>query len=606
MEYKLGILHKTYPKKKVYNLKLNTVGRFKRDKEAWILSKTDDLGRIFQGLFSCFELSTGVEDLIDNSLRLMVQELDYDYGLIIPSDKLTKKIAQFSQIMMEQEVVKKLRESNELREDLLLLGEALDRVKAFDELETVFTPRRVESLRQRLFHGKTVKCTLAPLKALDEYLGLLLLVKEGQGVELPEPILLHLDIFTRQLGRELVFRKIEAERILSFKKEDAILAAWKLMTSELDLEKVMANVVDISSRLVGVSRVAVFLIDKQGEYLELINTTHPEDEAVLALTKINLRDVKSKVGKALLHEGKASYLIDAKNNHRGPVELNRAFNVCSILVVPIISPHGGTIGAIFMDEPGEKHLFTDEDLRVMEKVASFAAIAIENAKLYRESETQRERLSELMLRLAQAHEEERARISRELHDSVGSSLLDIIYRAELITEMAAGKEIKDGLRAILQAARSTIAELRVIISDIRPSSLESMGLVRAIQALLDRCSISYGVEIERDIDEELELDELRERFIFRVVQEAFSNIHRHSMATRARLVLKKDDHAVLLVVDDNGKGFDMEEVSAKGGMGLIHMQERAEIMRGSFQVESGRGKGTRITMKIPLFRDDGK
>ena len=267
--------------------------------------------------------------------------------------------------------------------------------------------------------------------------------------------------------------------------------------------------------------------------------------------------------------------------------------------VPLIY-QGEVTGAIYIDEPGQYHRFTDEDIRIMEGIAAIAAIAVENARLYQESREQQERLADLMLRLARAREEERSRISRELHDSMAQTLLEIIYRAEGLLGTASGDHLQQELRGMLQSSRSSLAELRRIITDLRPSSVEVLGLSRALANLLERFAVTYHLQVDQEIDEGLQLDSLYENSLFRIVQEALSNISRHASATRVSFSLRRGEGSIRLMIRDDGSGFDPASVSGRGGLGLIFMRERAEMMGGSFEIDSQSGRGTTLTLLVPI------
>jgi two-component system NarL family sensor kinase len=300
-----------------------------------------------------------------------------------------------------------------------------------------------------------------------------------------------------------------------------------------------------------------------------------------------------------VREGKTVYVEDARSDPRANNQFAQAFGMVSVLGVPVLS-FGRVIGFILIDEPGRHHRFTDEDVRVMEGIAGFAAIAIENSRLYRESREQQERLSDLMLRLARTREDERSRISRELHDSMAQTLLEIIYRAEGLLGAEVGEHLRQELRGMLQSSRASLAELRRIITDLRPSSVEVLGLARAVSSLLDRYAVTYGLRIDKDIEEGLQLDSLYENSIFRMVQEALNNISRHAAAGRAGVSLRRDGEAIRLEVSDDGCGCDPASASDQGGLGLIFMRERAEMMGGSFEMVSGAGRGTVLRVEVPL------
>ncbi len=134
--------------------------------------------------------------------------------------------------------------------------------------------------------------------------------------------------------------------------------------------------------------------------------------------------------------------------------------------------------------------------------------------------------------------------------------------------------------------------------------MEVLGLTRALTSLLDRFAVTYGLEVDRDIEEGLEPGSLYENSIFRMVQEALTNISRHASAGRVRVSLRREGGLIRLEVSDDGGGFDPGSAPQRGGMGLVFMRERAEMMGGTFQVDSAEGRGTVIRVEVPLGGPD--
>ena len=125
-----------------------------------------------------------------------------------------------------------------------------------------------------------------------------------------------------------------------------------------------------------------------------------------------------------------------------------------------------------------------------------------------------------------------------------------------------------------------------------------LGLPRALATLLDRTAATYGLKMQRDIEEGLCLDSLLENSLYRLVQEALNNVCRHAAASRVEVSLRRRRGSLLLRVSDDGRGFD--PAASPGGMGLIFMRERAELLGGSFRLESAPGQGTTLTLEVPL------
>ena len=217
----------------------------------------------------------------------------------------------------------------------------------------------------------------------------------------------------------------------------------------------------------------------------------------------------------------------------------------------------------------------------------------------------------LSSKLLSAQEEERKRISRELHDSVGSSLSAIKLSLENALAGASQKNLpRESIEALVSMTQNAIDEARRMMNELRPSMLDDLGLVttigwfcRQFQTIYPAISIDQNLNIEeRQIPADLKTA------IFRIVQESFNNVAKYSKAEFVELSLEKRDESIRLKIRDNGSGFDLNSVHSrvgyKGGLGLASMKERAELLGGHFKIESKVGSGTIIEADWPLRGSD--
>ncbi len=200
-----------------------------------------------------------------------------------------------------------------------------------------------------------------------------------------------------------------------------------------------------------------------------------------------------------------------------------------------------------------------------------------------------------------AAEEERRRISRELHDDTAQRLAALIVHLRLVELEGVGEhretlmqEFREGLQAVAEGVRR-------IARDLRPPVLEDVGVVAALQAHIRNLSEDQTIRTSLDagVVDHL-LNEDGKLILYRVVQEALSNVVRHSRATMVNVAVHEEGSAVVAVVEDDGDGFDARRVSAGAGLGLLGMKERAASAGGSVLVESPPGGGTRVQLRIPL------
>jgi signal transduction histidine kinase len=219
----------------------------------------------------------------------------------------------------------------------------------------------------------------------------------------------------------------------------------------------------------------------------------------------------------------------------------------------------------------------------------------------RESEKELRLLSGQLLT---AQEQERGRIARELHDGIGQSLSAIKFRLEdALGQM--GEDIAESsvisLNNLIPIIQSTVEEVRRITMDLRPSTLDDLGILATIGWFCREFKETYAtVRIEKEIGlEEADIPESLKTVIYRVLQEALNNVAKHSGADSVTVLLTKKDDTIELTIEDNGRGFDLYEVldidSSKRGFGLGSMKERIELSGGSFSLESTRREGTNIS-----------
>lgn len=207
------------------------------------------------------------------------------------------------------------------------------------------------------------------------------------------------------------------------------------------------------------------------------------------------------------------------------------------------------------------------------------------------------RLRRLAQQLVHSQEDERARVARELHDGVQQSLVSVKFLAE----SAAAEQPSAQLAAVVTRLREVLGELRSIAHDLRPPLLDDLGLAQALQQLGSDWSERSGVALRCEFDALPLLPEAVATTLYRFAQEALGNVERHAKAGEVLLRLQLSAEGLRLQVQDDGRGFDAERLarSTRGGLGLIHLRERVEMLGGRFELASGLGLGTRVAAWLP-------
>lgn len=226
----------------------------------------------------------------------------------------------------------------------------------------------------------------------------------------------------------------------------------------------------------------------------------------------------------------------------------------------------------------------------------------ERAQHSQELERSRRELRRLSANLVHAREEEQRRIARELHDELGQRLTALKMELSSLIALSDRRAAAKRVTAMLEMVDETVASVRRIATELRPLMLDDLGLNAAIEWLARSWEQRMGVAVS------LRLDKIDERLsdaaaiaVYRMVQEALTNIARHAQATRARIEIREQGGELVLTVQDNGKGFSEPSVYREGSHGLMGIRERAYMLGGSLEFGNGSGEGGRIRVRLPLL-----
>jgi signal transduction histidine kinase len=274
-------------------------------------------------------------------------------------------------------------------------------------------------------------------------------------------------------------------------------------------------------------------------------------------------------------------------------------------LVPV-KPEGSPSGLLYVETEPLGKFIRKREVGLLSAYAEAAGMALENLRLYRELETKRKIMDNLMSRVNTAHEEERARIARELHDSVAQSLLKIIYAAGFALDFLKENPplAVDEINEVQQRAKDCLGELRAIMSNLRPTSLDILGLKETILRYAEQFEEEYAISVSVDLEGLEFLPPSAELPVFRILQEELTNVRKHSNAGSVHIRSQLSQGDFVLAVEDDGVGFDphMLEAEQESGkqLGLMAIRERVELLGGDMRIDSTPGMGTRITVRIPM------
>jgi signal transduction histidine kinase len=312
-----------------------------------------------------------------------------------------------------------------------------------------------------------------------------------------------------------------------------------------------------------------------------------------------------KIGSSLRKQlARTRYIVRGEKNESLILDRRLCGKYRSFWSVPLMA-HGNMSGVIQLGFSTERS-WLPRELQLVNAAVDQCLLAAEKARLMEDLAAREEQVRLLGEHMWQVEEEERRRISRELHDEAGQSMLCIRLQLEMLEKsLPPGmSDVRGKLLETIDVTEKTIIEIRRIIAALSPSVLEALGLSAAIRQLTSRFRRVYQARVKLHISPRAgRLPKEAEIMTYRLVQECFNNIAKHSSASIVNIHLSSTDNSVELCVEDNGVGFRVEEaLERRNSFGLSGMMERVALLGGAFEVQSFPSKGTRIQVQLPIKR----
>jgi signal transduction histidine kinase len=233
--------------------------------------------------------------------------------------------------------------------------------------------------------------------------------------------------------------------------------------------------------------------------------------------------------------------------------------------------------------------FSENDVRLVEAVAARAAVAVDLSRRVEQ---------DAMRRVVAAQEQERRRLARELHDETGQALTSMLLGLRAAEETDDEETRRQALASLRELAAATLQDVRRLALELRPKALDDFGLVAALERLAQGFQERTGLETHFEARLEERLPSEAETALYRIVQEALTNIVKHSRATTVSILVARKDVSVTAVVEDDGIGFTPD--TPVHGLGLVGMRERIALVGGRLTIESAKGSGTTLVAEVPL------
>ena len=370
------------------------------------------------------------------------------------------------------------------------------------------------------------------------------------------------------------------------------------LAGELELPPLLELIASRLRELIEARLVFIALPTPEGDIrIEAASASGPAGE----LVGVRMSRSASKTGR-VLERGRPERVDSLLDDPEIDQETARRFSGAAELPVPstgLFLPlvvRGRSIGVITIHDKvgrGDRSdlRFSDEDLRLAETFAARAAVAVDLSE-----RVQRDALR----RVVEAQELERKRLARELHDETGQALTSMLLGLRNLEETASEEERRAALAALREIAVSTLHDVRRLAIELRPKALDDFGLVPALERLTESFGEQTGlrVQFEARLRERLPTDV--ETALYRIVQEALTNIVKHARAREVSVLLIRKDTAVSAVIEDDGRGFSRGGLSGDG-IGIVGMRERLALIDGTLTIESSPGAGTTLVAEVPLW-----
>jgi PAS domain S-box-containing protein len=423
----------------------------------------------------------------------------------------------------------------------------------------------------------------APLVIRDQSIGLLALAHPEVNYYNPARVDLAM-AFANQAAVAIENARLFAAEQRRAEQFRVIHEVGKRVTSILSLDQLLVEKARTIRESFGYHHVHIGMVEGERVVFKTRNAAQPEDEIFQCCEEVTPIVGREGISGWVAGTGEALIVPDVMKDVRFIPSKNDQTRSETAIPIKI---KGQVIGVIDV-ESDRVDGFDESDLVVLQSLADQVAVAIENARLYEQAQ----HLAAL---------EERQKLARELHDSVSQALYGIVLGARTARTLLDRDSPKSAepMDYIISLAEAGLAEMRALIFELRPESLQTEGLVAALGKLINALGARYQLRVQLEAGAEPDVSMEVKESLYRITQEAMNNIAKHARAQSVRVTLKSDVDELSLDISDDGAGFDTSR-QFPGHLGLHTMRERAEKAGGTFALDSAPNTGTRIRVRIPL------
>ena len=442
-------------------------------------------------------------------------------------------------------------------------------------------------------------CLAVPMVIGEQVIGIINLTSHQPG-NFNQETARRLMAFAAPAALAVENARLYAAELRARQLAETLNAASLALTQTLNFETVMNTLLEYVCQLVPSDR--AYIVISEDETNMTIQAMHGYDDEIDPIRSLDGSfDVFEKPYLQEVISSRASLLIPDTQRYPGWDTLITRQSIRSWLGIPLMVKEEA-IGVLALAK-STPNFFTSDHSWLSEVIVAQAAVAIQNAWLFEQVRAGHERLQLLSRRLVEIQESERRYIARELHDEASQALTALMFGLRLLEqEVHHPENFLPRLTELKQLTDGILEELHRLAMGLRPASLDYLGLVVALEQLVKITTERYGLNIHFKVSgftEKQRLPDHMETSVYRIVQEALTNAVRHANAKQIDVILEDRDGKTVVMIEDDGIGFDAAHIPKSGHLGVLGMQERAQMMSGTLQVESVPGCGTTIVLEVP-------
>lgn len=445
----------------------------------------------------------------------------------------------------------------------------------------------------------------APLIYNDQVIGIINLISDQENA-FHEAMAKNLRAFAAPAAVAIQNARLYETEQQNRKAAELLSAASVALAQTLDIQMVMETILDYVQFILPID--VAFVVLSEGDELyriRAVRTGNDHNGLRDSLVDQTIDMLNDPIVRSYMTSYEKTSIPDRSEVPAWNPPLGLEFLNCW-LGIPLESM--GKILGVVVAANTSPNSFTKNQIHLMEAVVKQAVVALQNAWLFDQVRSGRERLQQLSRHLVEIQENERKYIARELHDETSQSLTSLKIGLQVIEQKAAGHQLLlDQISKLKSLADETLESLHRLAVNLRPASLDHLSLVDALAGLIEttrqRSGINAHFKTMGSVQATLLTEEL-ETSVYRIVQESLTNVIRHAHAAHVDIILEWQQEKIVIIIEDDGIGIDMQKARESGHLGLIGMQERAEMLGGKLLVDSTPQVGTTLVVEIPYVHSN--